>query len=123
MPLHLFAVIATSSTSSRLDFAPMAPPGWFFLNTLFVSSSCNASATVNASISPTAIVTVVLVVGAHTPNEVSSSSCMGAGNRTEFGLVSRSGHSDGFVCDVIAMIGVCEGMWARRAMSSAVLPE
>jgi hypothetical protein len=114
------------STSTFLALAPIAPPGWFLLKTSFTPSSSlsyKVSATVSASMSPTAIVTVVEVVGAQTPKLTSSSSCIGAGNRIVWGCVWSSGQSAARLCEVIARMDVCVGMCGRRARSSAVLPE
>jgi hypothetical protein len=73
--------------------------------------------------SPTAIVTVVEVVGAQTPKLTSSSSCIGAGSKMEFECDCKSGQSAARLCEVIARMGVCGGICGRRARSSAVLPE
>jgi hypothetical protein len=73
--------------------------------------------------SPTAIATVVEVVGAETPKVLSSDSCIGAGSSMASGLPTRSWQEERFVCDVSAMIGTDTGMWCTIVKSSGVLPE
>jgi hypothetical protein len=81
------------------------------------------SATVKASMSPTAMATVVDVVGAATPKVLSSDSGMGAGSRMAFALSTSRGHVEASWCAVMAMTSACGGKWRFTVLSSAVLPE
>jgi hypothetical protein len=112
-----------SVTSCQRLVSPIVPPGWCFLKKMADRPWCRTSATVSASISPTAIATVVDVVGAATPKVLSSDSGMGAGSRMAFALSASRGHVDTSWCAVMAMTTACSGMWRFTALSSAVLPE
>jgi hypothetical protein len=81
------------------------------------------SAMVMANMSPMAIATVVDVVGAESPNVLSSDSWIGAGSRILFGRFARSGQLDGSACAVIAMIVTSGDMCDATVSSSTVLPE
>lgn len=71
--LAMNEIMGVQTTPDHLTM-PMAPPGWFLLNTLCMSVPCNFCAAEIASDCPITSATVALVDGALTPKLTSSNS-------------------------------------------------